>query len=316
MKSLRKQPLVGIIIVNWNKKEMTAECLNSLKKTTYKNYKVILIDNGSTDGSVEYLKKINPKMAVIKLKRNYGYTEGTNVGWKYAMKKMKADYICVMDNDIVTVQPQWLDLIMNELVKSPKNGLGSGKHTFPDGRLQTPYVGADASYKKDTGKYDFVKEVEAFVGPAMVISRAVIEKIGFYDENFFYGPNDLDFCFRARKAGFKIIYNGKSHSVHIGSASGLSPAKDYIYRHQSEGMMIYSFRYGSIGEKLGMALRQLSRALFTRRITTSPISFRNTIIHWTFPKRLVFYTISLYHALLNYKKVKTSDEPEKISGIE
>jgi len=138
-------------------------------------------------------------MSIIKLKRNYGYTEGINIGWKYALKKLKVDYICVMDNDIITVQPQWLTLIVRELEKSPKNGLGSGKHTFPDGRLQTPYEGADDSYKPDKGKYNFVKEVGAFVGPAMLIKRALTEKIGYYDENFFYGPNDLDYCYRAKR---------------------------------------------------------------------------------------------------------------------
>ncbi|MBX4196768.1 glycosyltransferase family 2 protein [Candidatus Pacearchaeota archaeon] len=309
----QKEPLVGIAIVNWNKKDMTANCLKSLKKTTYKNYKVVLVDNGSTDGSVEFLKKVNPGIHIIKLKKNYGYTEGINVGWKYVLKSMKADYVCVMDNDIITVQPQWLTLIINELEKDPKNGLGSGKHTFPDGRLQTPYEGADDSYKPDTGKYNFIKEVDAFVGPAMVIRRTVAEKIGYYDENFFYGPNDLDYCYRAKKAGFKMIYNGKSHSVHIGSATGVTgSAKDFLYRQQSEGMMIFYFRYAPISTKISMAFRQLVRTLFTRKNTIEPISIKNTIFHKNFPKRMLLYLAALASALKNYKYIKKSNEKEKI----
>jgi GT2 family glycosyltransferase len=239
-----KRPSVGIIIVNWNKKEMTGNCLETLKMTKYPNFQVILVDNGSTDDSINYLKKIWPNLHVISLDKNYGYTTGTNIGWKYAIKVLKTDYICAMDNDIVTVQPEWLDLIINELEKSQERGIGSGKHLFPDGRLQTPYEGADKTYQMDKGNYDHIKEVNAFVGPAIVIKKQVIQKIGYYDENFFYGPNDIDYCYRARKAGFKIVYNGLSKSVHIGSASGRSPMKDLIYRHQSEGMMLFSFRYG------------------------------------------------------------------------
>jgi len=309
----KKNPLVCIIIVNWNKKELTGKCLTSLKKTSYPNYKVIMVDNGSTDNSIEYLKKINPSIDILKLNKNYGYTEGTNAGWKRALIKYNADYICAMDNDIITVQAEWLDLIINELEKSPLNGIGSGKHLFPDGRLQTPYEGADASYKKDTGKYDFIKEVDAFVGPCILIKKSVINKIGYYDENFFYGPNDLDYCYRARKAGFKIIYNGHSLSVHIGSASGLSPAKDLIYKHQSEGMMIFWFRYYNLREKLRMAFRQFSRAFLTRKDPVSPISYSNLIFHKNFLYRLFLYSSSLKRALKQYNIIKESEVDDKIA---
>jgi len=303
---MKKQPLVGIVIVNWNKKDLTGNCLKSLAMTDYNNYKIIIVDNGSTDGSIEHLKKINKKIEVIKLKRNYGYTEGTNIGWKYAIKKLNVDYVCAMDNDIITVQKKWLKLIINELEKSPKNGLGSGRHTFPDGRLQTPFIESDMqdSNKHDTGKYNFVKEVSGFVGPGIVIKRDVIEKIGYYDENFFYGPNDLDYCHRAKKEGFKVIYVGTSHSVHIGSASGMSPLKDLIYRHQSEGMMIYSLRYGDLFEKTGMILRQFIRTFVTRKNPVEKKEPKNLLFHSTFPKRIGLFSISLVKALNNYKKIK------------
>jgi len=309
------QPLVAIVIVNWNKKEMTGNCLKSLKMTSYKNYKVILIDNGSTDGSIEYLKKINPKMIILRLKRNYGYTEGTNVGWKYALKNLNAKYVCAMDNDIVTVQKDWLSLIVSELEKDPLRGIGSGKHTFQNGNLQLPYMGADRKddNKPAKGKYEFVKEVSSFFGPAIVIKNTVIRKIGCYDENFFYGPNDIDYCLRAGKAGFKLVYNGHSLSVHIGSVSGLSPMKDFIYLNQSESMMIYSFRYYSSLGKIAMIFRQLGRALITRRAPIERITNNNLLFHWkSLPKRLGYFCISLVKALNNYSSIKSSSETSKI----
>lgn len=302
------KPLVAIVIVNWNKKELTGNCLKTLKMTTYPNYKVILVDNGSNDGSNEYLKKINPNIDIIKLDKNYGYTIGTNVGWKYGIEELNADYICAMDNDIITIQKEWLDLIIDELQKYPTRGIGSGKHLFPDGRLQTPYIGADKTYQMDTGKYDFIKEVPAFVGPAILIKKAVIKKIGFYDENFFYGPNDIDYCYRAEKAGYRLVYNGLSRSVHIGSASGRSPAKDLIYRHQSEGMMIFSFRYGKIGEKLHMASRQFIRAFVTRIDPVAPMKFKNLLFHGNFIQRLGIYFVALSKAIRNYNRVQYSSD--------
>ena len=308
---IKKKPLVAIIVVNWNKKELTADCLRTLKMTDYKNFELILVDNGSTDGSIEYLMKIWPKMHIIKLDENYGYTTGTNIGWKYARKKLNADYICAMDNDIVTLQPEWLTLIVDELEKSPQRGIGSGKHLFPDGRLQTPYIGADKTYKMDTGEYNHIKEVEAFVGPAIVIKKQVIEKVGYYDENFFYGPNDLDYCHRARRAGFKLVYNGLSKSVHIGSASGRSPKKDWIFRYQSEGMMIYYFRHEPFPEKIHMAFRQLIRVFVTRIDPVAPMRFNNLLFHGTFVKRFFIYLVALKEALINTGRIKENKMLEK-----
>lgn len=308
----KKEPLVCIVIVNWNSKDVTSNCLKSLKKTDYKNYKVILVDNGSTDKSVDYLKKIIPQMHLILLKKNYGYTTGTNIGWKYALKKLKADYICAMDNDIVTIQKEWLSLLVKELEKSPLKGIASGRHLSLDGTLQTPYEGAEKdSNKPDKGNYNHIKEVKAFVGPCILIKKEVIKKIGYYDENFFYGPNDLDYCYRANKAGFKVVYNGFSKSVHIGSFSGSSSsAKDWIYRNQSESMMIFSFRYDSFFSKAGMVLRQFLRAFVTRKNTIKERKFSNLYFHKTFVKRVYYYFPAVINALKSYKKTKETKIPE------
>jgi GT2 family glycosyltransferase len=284
--------------------------------TSYSNYKVIVVDNGSSDDSATYLKKVLPSAEMVSLKKNYGYTEGTNIGWKYALSKLKADYVCAMDNDLITIQPEWLDLIIDELERSPQRGIGSGKHLFPDGRLQHPYEEADWKYSNvlDTNRYDFVKEVKSFAGPGIVIKREVIEKIGYYDENFFYGPNDVDYCYRARNAGFKVVYIGTSRSIHIGSSSGLTgSAKDFIYLNQSEGMMIFSFRYGDLWERLHMSVRQLGRAFVTRVDPVSPMEKENLFFHKTFPLRVYYYGKALSKALKNHKLIKSSDTESKIA---
>lgn len=300
----KKKPLVAIIVVNWNRKELTGKCLESLKMTSYPNYKLVLVDNGSTDGSIRYLKKIYPKMHILKLKENKGYTEGTNTGWEYALNKLGADYICAMDNDILTIQKEWLDLLIEEMEKSPKRGVGSGKHTFEDGRLQQPFFEADKKdhYKMDNGKYDFVKEVTGFCGPCILIKKEVIKNIGYYDENYFYGPNDADFCFRAKKNGYSLLYNGLSKSIHVGSVSGKSQ-NDVIFREQAYGMMLLEFRWGSIKEKIFMPLKQVFRAFFTRDNCNIGHHYKNLVFHKTFFRRLTYVFLAFFDALKGYKKV-------------
>ena len=309
-----KFPLVCIVIVNWNGGEMIKKCISSLKMTDYPNYKLIVVDNGSTDNSIEKLKKIFPKMEVIMLNDNYGCSPGRNVAFHQLMKNKSINYICLMDSDIITVQKDWLTLQIKELEKNKSYGISGGKLVFPDNRLQVLVRKDRANFEeKDKGQYDFIKETDAVWGACMIIKRKVIEKIGLLDENFFYGPDDVDYCFRAKKAGFNVIYNGLSKSVHIGSYSGLSPKKDMIYLNQSYGMMVYTFRHLGFYSRMEIIMREFIRTLVTRKDPFSNFSFKNTIWHFkSFPKRLVYFFISLIKAIKNYKIIKITDTKSKL----
>jgi len=298
-------PLVGVIIVNWNGGEVTINCLKSLKKTSYKNYKTILVDNGSTDDSAEQLKKINKKMDMICLDKNYGYTIATNVGWKYALEKYGADYICAMDSDIVTIQPDWLDVQIAEMERNPAAGISSGKLAFPDGRLQIVNENSEKGYfEQDKGQYDYIKEIPYVRGGCIVIKKEVIDKIGYYDENFFYGPNDIDYCYRAKKAGFKVLFNGFSKSIHLAGYSGLSHRKDMIFGPQLEGMLICWFRHNRLVSSTKMVLRQFIRVFVTRKNPHAPMILNNLYLNMTFPKRLLSFFKAFSNALKRYRKIK------------
>jgi GT2 family glycosyltransferase len=313
----KKKPLVYIVIINWNGGEMIEKCISSLKLTSYPNYKLILIDNASEDNSVKKLKKIFPNMEIIILNDNYGCASGRNVSIKTLLKNKKVDYICLMDSDVITIQKDWLDLQIKELEKNKNYGISGGKLIFPDNRLQVIIRNDRSNFEeKDEGQYNFIQETNAVWGACMIIKRSVIEKIGLLDENFFYGPDDVDYCYRAKKKGFKILYNGFSKSIHIGAYSGLSPKKDQIYLHQSYGMMLYSFRHLSLNERIEMPFRQLIRVFITRKDPFSKFSITNTIWHLeNIPKRLLFFFISFYKALKNYSKIKETDTISKIIKI-
>lgn len=311
MKSIKKskvkikKPLVAIVIVNWNGGQTVINCIESLALTDYPNFKVILVDNGSSDDSLEKILKIRPDMHVIKLVKNHGYTIGTNTGWRYGLDKLKADYICAMDSDIVTVQKNWLSLEIEELEKSGNYGVGCGKLTFPDGRVQLLFHEREHSQyiEKDIGQYDFIRETKAVGGACIIIKRKTIEKIGYYDEQFFYGPNDIDYCFRANQAGFKVIYNGFAKSIHVGSFSGRSGAKDFIYGHQSYGQMVFWFRHGNWLNAIKTVKEQFVRVFITRVDPYKIKSVRNTLFHKSFPKRLMKFFKSWYMAAKDYRNI-------------
>ena len=303
-----KKPLVCIVIVNWNGRENITNCLKSLKKTNYENYKIIVLDNGSTDDSIKRIEKFK-EVFLLKDNKNNGFASGSNILYSYVLNTFNPDYICNMNNDIITVQPNWLSLMVNSLEKRKNYGICANKLISPNDKLQLLYLDRDSKEYEEKKKeqYDFVKEVSAVGGANVLIKREVFNKIGGTDENYFYGPDDLDYCYRAREKGFKIIYNSLSKSAHIGSFSYLSISKDFIYSHQSMGYMLFNFRWGSKKEKLKMIINQFVRIFLTRKDPYSKITSRNICFHKSFPRRIILFLNALSLALYNYKKIDNSN---------
>jgi len=301
----KKQPLVCIVIVNWNGGEKIKNCLKSLKKTKYLNYKIILVDNGSKDNSIKELLKIIPNMDIIRLDKNYGYTIGTNQGWKYALNKYDADYICAMDSDIVTIQPNWLDLEIKELEKNEEYGIICGKLIFEDGRVQLLFLGRNPKgwKEKDNGQYDFIKEVPAVGGACIIIKNSVIKKIGYYDESFFYGPNDLDYCLRAKKTGFKTIYYGKVKIIHLGSSSYKASQQTKIFEAQCYGNLLFQLRHFGFFSWLSIILKEIPRLFLTRKNPYQRKTIKNINFHLDFFIRAFLLSKAIFYSLKDKNKV-------------
>lgn len=300
------KPLVCIAILNYNGLEVTKNCLKSLKITSYPNYKIILLDNGSTDNSYKELKKING-IKLIKSEKNLGYTKGMNYLWSIILKKYNPDYICNMNNDIITIQPKWLDLMVESLEKNKKNGICGNKLLFPDGRLQLLYTDRNPKEftEMDKGQYDFEKKVSAVGGANMLIKKEVINSFGGLDENFFFGPDDIDYCLRTNKK-YNIIYNGHSKSIHLGSFSYNSSKKDFIYKHQAYGMIIFSLRHHK--NKLKMIFNQFIRIFFTRKDPYKKIKINNIYFHKNILLRMKYFILATIKGLQNYNKIKVSEK--------
>jgi GT2 family glycosyltransferase len=311
----KTQPLVCIVIVNWNGGKKVWRCVSSLiKKTRYKNYKTILVDNGSTDGSIEKIEKKFREIIILRTGKNLGFTKGTNHGWDYCFRNYNPNYICDMNNDIITIQSDWLNLMVQTLEENKSAGICANKLIDYKGRLQSLFFSDKFPEREkwfheensaDRGQYDFVEQVKAVPGGNMLIKQKVINKLGALDENFFYGPDDVDYCLRAGKLGFKIMYNGFSKSIHFGSFSYTSNAKkDFIFREQIYGQMLFNFRHGSFKDKISSPIRQLIRAIITRKDISTKHGFNNLYIHRRALFRILIFPRQFIMALYNYNHIK------------
>lgn len=201
-------PFVSIIIVNWNGKALLKDCLTSLHQNTdYPNFNVIIVDNGSKDNSVTMLGKEFPWVELIVNNKNLGFAKANNQAIKYLFKK-GTEYFFLLNNDTKIIQKDWLRNIIQVAELTPKIGIVGCKLIYPDGRIHQNY------------KYSKIADVESVIGAAFLIRKEVVKKIGLLDEGFTpaYGE-ETDYCFRAKKAGYRIVCTSETTIIHYGGAS-------------------------------------------------------------------------------------------------
>lgn len=218
---MKLPPLVSIIILNWNGGEILKDCLTSLSKITYPNWELILVDNGSTDGSEKQIKltKAAKHTLLIKNKKNLGFAEGNNQGFK----KTKGKYILLLNND-TKVEKNFLTILLERL--EPDENLGAiqpkilimdkPSHLDSIGSFltRTGFLQHDGFLAKDSKQFNHEKYVFSAKGACMLVKREVIEKVGLFDKEFGSYFEETDFCWRVWLAGYKILYYPKTHVYH------------------------------------------------------------------------------------------------------
>lgn len=248
---------LSIIIVNYNVKAFLQNCLSSILRSTEKiNSEIIVVDNASDDGSVELIKKNFPQVKLIESKINLGFSRANNLGLQVAQGR----YICLINPDTIVEESTFHEMIkfMNE---HPEVGLAGCKILNPDGTFQlacrrsfpTPWVaftkivGLSKFFPKSKifARYNLTYldenqsyEVDAVSGSFMFLRREVYEKIGGLDETFFMYGEDLDYCYRVKKAGFQVYYVHTTQIIHFKGESTKRSNIDEI-KHFYEAMRLF-----------------------------------------------------------------------------
>ena len=233
-------PRVAVVILNYNGKALAEKCLRSVMNSPYANKHVILVDNASTDGSVEYLRPLFPSIFILECPVNLGLVGGRNCGFREAIRRGD-DYILSLDND-AHIDPHLIEELVVVALSDPRIGV-VGPKTFADdgsGRLQctggwikyTQNVTSErGAGETDRGQYDRIEDMDYFPCCGFMARREVFEKLNFVDEAFYgYGHEDTDFCLRAVRIGYRVVYVPQAVMWHRGSTTigGYSPRKKYL----------------------------------------------------------------------------------------
>ena len=206
-------PKVSIIIVNYNGKELLQKCLDSLLKVNYNNFEIILVDNNSTDGSVEFITKNYPSLIIIKLDSNKGFAEPNNV----AAKISKGKYLLFLNNDTV-VTPNFISEMVKVMETDKKIAVCQSLLLKPDGSVDSSGDFIDhlgVVYNSKT-EIDEIREVSSARGASMLVRSDIFEKLDGFDQKFFITFEDVDLCWRSWILGYRVLIIPTSIVYHEG----------------------------------------------------------------------------------------------------
>lgn len=235
----RSGPHVTIVLLNFNNWRYTVECLASLMELRYENRSVFVVDNGSSDDSVEQIRRMFPAVEILELGQNFGFAKGNNAGIRLALER-GSEYIWVLNNDTI-VDPDALTPMVERLDKDLGLGaVGSAIYEAlqPD-HLQA-WGGGYVNFWLGRSRHFLApvadEQIQFLTGASMLIRRRTLESIGLLDEGFFIYWEDADYCFRLRKAGWRLAVAGDSKIWHKETATigKKSTRLDFIFNRSAK----------------------------------------------------------------------------------
>ena len=233
----------AVVILNWNGKELLEQYLPGvLQYSTNPEVRVYVADNGSTDDSVDYIKKHHTEAEIISLDTNYGFAEGYNK----ALAQVKASYYVLLNSD-VEVTPGWLNPLISLMDKNTSIAACMPKIMDFNQREKFEYAGAAGGFidkfgypfcrgrilneiETDTGQYDDTREIFWATGACMVVRACLYHKAGGLDKDFFAHMEEIDLCWRLKNMGYNIYYSADSVVYHLGGGTlhKTHPRKTYL----------------------------------------------------------------------------------------
>ena len=232
----------AVVILNWNGKKMLERFLPSVTAHTQGDAEVIIADNGSTDESLDFVRAQYPGLRIIELDKNYGFAGGYN----RALQQVQADYYVLL-NDDVEVTPGWIEPVVAQMQQHPDTAICQPKLLMYDQRDTFEYAGGAGGFldkygypfcrgrmftslEQDNGQYNTPGEIFWASGAAMFVRADVWHQLGGLDDDFFAHMEEIDFCWRAKNAGYRVEYCPQSTVFHVGGGTlpKSNPHKTYL----------------------------------------------------------------------------------------
>jgi GT2 family glycosyltransferase len=240
--------LVSVVVLNWNGKDVIFECLDSLLQQNSRSFEIVLVDNGSTDGSLDLIRKrYGNSLRVVESFTNVGFAEGCNIG----IRASKGEFIALVNSD-ATVEPSWLEEMVLGF-QDPRVGMCASKIFFYGRKDLIENTGQTITrdglgrtrgrLEKDEGQYDALPDVFCPSGCAGIYRRSMLEESGLFDRLFFAYADDIDVGLRGRLLGYQCKYIPTAVAHHKLSASFglLSPLKAYLVERNRLWVVIKCF---------------------------------------------------------------------------
>lgn len=262
---------VAVVILNYKLRKLTLDCIDSVKKSIFKDIKIYVVDNNSGD---DLKKELDSQITFIQAGSNLGYTGGNNLGIKAAIKNgcdlvfiinpdTQVDVDCIKSCVEVINSDQNIGIVGPKILFSDKKTIWYAGGIFDRDNVLGTHRGVD---QRDEGQFNKIEQTDFVSGAAMMVKREVFDDIGLFDERYFLYYEDSDFCLRAKEKGFKLVYNPQALVYHKNAqATGLGSAlQDYFI---TRNRMLIAFKFLPLRTRLAL-LREAFKNLGspTRRL--------------------------------------------------
>jgi GT2 family glycosyltransferase len=299
-----KEPKVSIVFVNWNGKKYTFDLIESLKKINYKNFDIIVVDNGSIDGTQkDFNKKYGEIATLIENKKNLGLAEATNVGVREAIKR-KSKFILTMNNDML-VDKNFLNCLVNSMEKHPEVAISTPLIYYMDPKNMIWCAGCKYTFKSfkplnqreiDNGQANKEKYVDG-CDCVLMMRTSALKKIGLFDKDFFLIHEFTELCLRATNKKFKCLFIPKSKIWHKVAVSMEDMG------NEEEISIYYNIKNWLLTIKRNKSPLYFLLILFLESTLLAAPRFVKYLKNGK-PKLIITYYIAIWHALINKTPAK------------
>ncbi len=260
-----KRPRVAVLILTWNRVDEVVPCLESFKNNEFTDAEIVVMDNGSEDETVPTVKRDFPWATLIENGTNLGFCRGNNVGLQWALER-GYDYVMLLNSDTMVI-PGLISELVKVLDEDPTIGIVGAKNVLmenPDftwgrygkvtwGPMLVKTVGR---FARDERKQEPPQDVDWVIGNACMMRREALQRVGLFDEEFWQCNEDVDWCYRARKAGFRVVYVDRAAILHKGGSSAdITQKKIFSYGYFiGRNAFTFARKHGNLYQKAKLFL--------------------------------------------------------------